>query len=75
MSGCDNTPEMRARLRSSPRQNRRVHDFNNRLVAYACAVQDADSRLAAFYASELTGMYCEAMDGHSDQEKSKRAAA
>jgi hypothetical protein len=52
-----------------------VHDFNNRLVAYACAVQDADSRLAAFYASELTGMYCEAMDGHSDQEKSKRAAA
>lgn len=75
VSGCDNSPELRARLRGSPRQERRVHDFNNRLVAYACAVQDADSRLAGFYAGELTGMYCEAMDGNRNQEKPQGAAA
>ena len=78
MSGCDNSPEMRARLRPSARQDLqrvRVHDFNNRLAEFAVAVQRADSRLAAFYAAELTRMYCEAMDGNRNQEEPQRAAA
>jgi len=82
MPGADNTPEMRARLRPSPRHDRtrrKLHDFGNRLADLVGAAQVGDARLAGFYSGELTRMYCEAVEGKDDgdrhQDEPQRAAA
>lgn len=66
MQGCDNTPELRARMRPSPNldpRKKQVHDFRNSLTELFLALETGDERLITFCAEELTNLYMRAVMG------------
>lgn len=63
MTGSDNTPELRARLRPTPDwdHNRKlIHDFRNMLTDLCFSVQLEDRDRMATFVAELTKLYSEA---------------
>jgi hypothetical protein len=77
VSGCDNTPELRARTRRSPRWDREraaVHDFNNALqeLVYAAALDRRE--LVTVISAELEQRYLAAIRGDAYVKKQRAAS-